>query len=254
MLMARRLRGNVPGRISFVTGSNAGNRAERLKVGSTGNFTGACLRRRNPTLSLRGWRAFLVEPYRLPQPIDYRRTATWLGGISERWGSINGSQRLRRLAVNGWRDVVVGFEPAFSESAREPNSGHAVGNAGHAGPGAGPGRHGTSAGRGRVAAHRRWTACRRKSRRSAVLRWRWVRASPPSRRRAKRFTPARRMGASGFLRMPDAAGPPLRDPQATDPSSVSSPIRPSPVWPWRPSAALASTCCAPPTAADFGTI
>lgn len=31
-------RGNVPGRISFVTGSNASNRLERLKVGSTGNF------------------------------------------------------------------------------------------------------------------------------------------------------------------------------------------------------------------------
>ncbi len=30
--------GNVPGRISFVTGSNTGNRVERLKVGSTGNF------------------------------------------------------------------------------------------------------------------------------------------------------------------------------------------------------------------------
>jgi len=30
--------GNVPTRISFVTGSNAGNRTERLKVGSTGNF------------------------------------------------------------------------------------------------------------------------------------------------------------------------------------------------------------------------
>ena len=30
--------GNVPARISFVTGSNAGNRTERLKVGSTGNF------------------------------------------------------------------------------------------------------------------------------------------------------------------------------------------------------------------------
>jgi hypothetical protein len=31
--------GNVPTRISFVTGSNIDNRAERLKVGSTGNFT-----------------------------------------------------------------------------------------------------------------------------------------------------------------------------------------------------------------------
>jgi hypothetical protein len=30
--------GNVPARISFVTGSNVGNRTERLKVGSTGNF------------------------------------------------------------------------------------------------------------------------------------------------------------------------------------------------------------------------
>jgi len=30
--------GNVPTRISFITGSNAGNRTERLKVGSTGNF------------------------------------------------------------------------------------------------------------------------------------------------------------------------------------------------------------------------
>ncbi|MEO6329266.1 MAG: hypothetical protein ABIO55_10050 [Ginsengibacter sp.] len=30
--------GNVPARISFVTGSNVGNRQERLKVGSTGNF------------------------------------------------------------------------------------------------------------------------------------------------------------------------------------------------------------------------
>ncbi|MEO6675480.1 MAG: hypothetical protein ABIN93_18780, partial [Ginsengibacter sp.] len=30
--------GNVPARISFVTGSNVGNRMERLKVGSTGNF------------------------------------------------------------------------------------------------------------------------------------------------------------------------------------------------------------------------
>lgn len=30
--------GNVPARISFVTGSNQGNRTERLKVGSTGNF------------------------------------------------------------------------------------------------------------------------------------------------------------------------------------------------------------------------
>src|SRR5258706_1314830 len=30
--------GNVPGRISFVTGTNAGNRTERLKVGSTGDF------------------------------------------------------------------------------------------------------------------------------------------------------------------------------------------------------------------------
>jgi hypothetical protein len=30
--------GNVPGRISFVTGSNKDNRLERLKVGSTGNF------------------------------------------------------------------------------------------------------------------------------------------------------------------------------------------------------------------------
>lgn len=31
--------GNVPARISFVTGSNSGNRAERLKIGNTGNFT-----------------------------------------------------------------------------------------------------------------------------------------------------------------------------------------------------------------------
>lgn len=31
--------GNVPARISFVTGSNAQNRAERLKVGSTGDFS-----------------------------------------------------------------------------------------------------------------------------------------------------------------------------------------------------------------------
>ena len=31
--------GNVPARISFVTGSNSSNRAERLKVGSTGDFT-----------------------------------------------------------------------------------------------------------------------------------------------------------------------------------------------------------------------
>jgi len=31
--------GNVPARISLVTGSNVGNRLERLKVGSTGNFT-----------------------------------------------------------------------------------------------------------------------------------------------------------------------------------------------------------------------
>ena len=30
--------GNVPTRISFVTGSNSGNRAERLKIGSTGNI------------------------------------------------------------------------------------------------------------------------------------------------------------------------------------------------------------------------
>jgi len=30
--------GNVPTRISFVTGTNAGNRTERLKVSSTGNF------------------------------------------------------------------------------------------------------------------------------------------------------------------------------------------------------------------------
>lgn len=30
--------GNVPGRISLVTGSNIGNRVERLKVGNTGNF------------------------------------------------------------------------------------------------------------------------------------------------------------------------------------------------------------------------
>lgn len=33
------LLGSVPARISFVTGSNSGNRAERLKIGSTGNFT-----------------------------------------------------------------------------------------------------------------------------------------------------------------------------------------------------------------------
>ena len=31
--------GSVPGRISFVTGSNSGNRAERLKIGSTGNIS-----------------------------------------------------------------------------------------------------------------------------------------------------------------------------------------------------------------------
>lgn len=31
--------GNVPSRISFLTGTNAGNRAERLKIGSTGNIT-----------------------------------------------------------------------------------------------------------------------------------------------------------------------------------------------------------------------
>jgi len=31
--------GNVPARISFVTGSNATNRTERLRVGSTGDFT-----------------------------------------------------------------------------------------------------------------------------------------------------------------------------------------------------------------------
>ena len=31
--------GNVPARISFVTGSNSGNRAERLKIGNTGDIT-----------------------------------------------------------------------------------------------------------------------------------------------------------------------------------------------------------------------
>ena len=212
------------------------------------------LRPRYPTLSLRRWRPFLVEPDCFPQPIDYRTGATRRGRFSRR--------DAEQLAVANDFGVWRSMDGGLSWSGLNLHLPNLPASRILATPG------GMQAARILVANLGRWNWLRARkpgSRRPmdkrqpkptpcGAPRKRWAHALPRWRYRARRSMPARRMGASGFRSMGAEAGRHLHGRAQTDLWSGFLPIRVSREWLWRRWAAPGFTCCARRTAAGSGTI
>jgi len=110
------------------------------------------LRSRPPTLPLRRRRALLDQPHGVQVGCRGRHRPTWRGRppLPCRSRSVGRGQRLRRVALHGWRPLLDRAEPVPAQPPGQAHPFHTHRNRRNPRPGRQPGRSGIAAGRVRL--------------------------------------------------------------------------------------------------------
>ncbi len=109
--------GNVPGRISFVTGTNGANRLERLKIGSTGDITVNT----NQLFVQKATGNVGIGTNTPSVPLDVKSTSAYIGRFN------GGNNMYLSLFEN---DLYRGYLGSYSGNAADVDFGTGAGNAG----------------------------------------------------------------------------------------------------------------------------